>query len=139
MTPADMAAIHARALPEGRAWSPDEMAALSRAPGFACPHLHGFALGRVIVDEAELIMLAIDPPHQGCGHGRTLLRAFETRASALGAQRLFLEVAADNQSAIALYDSMGWHLNGRRKSYYARADGPKIDALLYEKTLKTMG
>lgn len=135
MTPEVMAEIHARALPEGRAWSADEMADLSRTPGFACHHDHGFALGRAIAGEAELIMLAVDPVYQGHGHGRALLADFESTAASKGAERLFLEVAADNHGALALYDSMGWTRVGVRKAYYKRATPPKIDALLYEKTL----
>lgn len=135
MTPADMAQIHARAYANGRAWSEDEIAQLITEPGFACTCPAGFAIGRAIADEAELIMLAVDSARQGQGHGRALMALFDAACAARNAQRLFLEVAADNAPAIALYDSTGWHRIGLRKGYYRRSEGQKIDAILYEKRI----
>lgn len=135
MTPEAMAQIHARAFPAGRAWSASEIAQLVTPPGFACTNTAGFAIGRAIAGEAELIMLAVDPAHQGHGHGRALLRQFEATCAGKTIDRLFLEVAADNSAAIGLYDSTGWQRIGLRKAYYRRQNGPKIDAILMEKRI----
>ena len=44
--------------------------------------------------------------------------------------RLFLEVAEDNAAARALYATAGFAEAGRRRGYYAAADGGRRDALL---------
>ena len=41
-------------------------------------------------------------------------------AAARGCESLFLEVAADNDAAIALYSALDFETVGRRASYYAR-------------------
>ena len=43
--------------------------------------------------------------------------------------RLFLEVAADNEAAKALYAKLGFKEIGRRKGYYQRTAGPPQDAI----------
>jgi ribosomal-protein-alanine N-acetyltransferase len=44
--------------------------------------------------------------------------------------RLFLDVAESNSAAIGLYARLGFTQMGRRKAYYAHADGSREDALL---------
>lgn len=137
MTPEAMAATHARAFAgQGRAWSAAEFAALLDSPHvFAKGCARAFALGRVIADEAELLTLATDPAHRRAGLARAALAAFEAEARARGAGRGFLEVAADNEGARALYAAAQWRECARREAYYPRADGPAADALLLEKPL----
>ena len=60
MTPEAMAALYARAFPDGRAWSAEEIAALTAPPGFAVTAPAGFALGRAVAGEAELVTIAVD-------------------------------------------------------------------------------
>ena len=43
-------------------------------------------------------------------------------------KRLFLEVAADNEAAVALYKGLGFKIAGARKAYYQRAGGKNVDA-----------
>ncbi len=45
-------------------------------------------------------------------------------------KRLFLEVAADNDAAIALYEGLGFKIVGARKAYYQRAGGVNVDAVI---------
>ena len=135
MTPEAMAARHAPAVPGARGWSSTEIAALLTAPGgFAVCEPTGFALGRAIAGEAELLTVAVDRAAQRRGTGQALLAAFEAQARARGAERGFLEVAADNTAAIALYRGAGWAETGRRRGYYARPGGA-VDALTMAKPL----
>lgn len=132
-----MARIHAAAFPESRGWSTDEFAALAQSQHvFFVSKPDGFAVGRVIVDEAELITIAVTPTAQGQGLGRALLRLFESTAQSRGADRAFLEVAEDNTRALALYRQVGWRESGCREGYYTRKTGEKLAAFLFEKTLK---
>ena len=52
-----------------------------------------------------------------------------------GATRAFLEVAADNIPAQTLYQAQGYAIQGRRKGYYRREDGPSVDALIMVRAL----
>ena len=136
MTAEDLAHIYAQAFQNVRAWSTDEITSFLTSPlCFAAAHPEGFAIGRVIADEAELITIAVHPDKQGSGIGYGLLREYETIAKARGAARSFLEVASDNTTAITLYERVGYTQNGMRRAYYTRNDGSTCDALLLEKWL----
>ncbi len=133
MTPAHLAALHAQAFPDSRPWRAAEFAELlARPETLLSGSGEGFALGRVVAEEAELISLAVAPAARRQGLGRALLADFTAAAKARGAQRAFLEVAADNSAALALYRVAGWRESGRRAAYYQRPQGPDIDALLLE-------
>ncbi|MFU8776875.1 MAG: GNAT family N-acetyltransferase [Roseovarius sp.] len=137
MTPEILATCHARAFADsGRAWSAGEFATLlDSAFVFALGDARAFVLGRVIADEAEVLTLAADPDHRRKGLGRACLAVFDATARARGAATAFLEVAADNTPALALYRAAGYRETARRAGYYARGHGPKVDALILRKTL----
>lgn len=126
-----MSHIHSVAFAPARGWSAAEIKSLSQAPGgFVVTSTDGFALGRAVAGEAELLTIAVDPAAQGRGQGRLLLAAFEARARGGGADVLFLDVAEDNLPARALYEAAGWQDAGRRRGYYAAG---AVDALLLRK------
>ncbi|WP_298498031.1 GNAT family N-acetyltransferase [uncultured Maritimibacter sp.] len=133
MTYDDLAAVYAAAFAYERGWSAAEIESLATGPGgFVVTEPQGFALGRTIAGEAELLTIAVLPAAQGQGIGRRLLAAFEAEARAGTA---FLEVAEDNAPARHLYERCGWVEAGRRRAYYARAGGPAVDAVLMSKRL----
>ena len=129
-----MAALYARAFPGSRPWSPAEIADLAARPGFAVTVPSGFALGREVAGESELVTICVDPGAMRQGAGRALLARFEAEARARGAATAFLEVAEDNRAARALYAAAGWAETGRRRGYYARAAGA-VDAVTMSKAL----
>ena len=88
----------------------------------------GFALMRVIADEAELLLLAVERQAQGKGVGRAMLDHFVAVSREGGASRLHLEVR-DGNSAVTLYDSAGFKPAGRRRDYYKGPAGERHDAL----------
>ena len=81
----------------------------------------GFALGRVAAEEAELLTLGVRPAVRRLGLGRALIDALATRSLALGARKIFLEVAEDNTAARNLYLAAGFQEVGRRRGYYRRS------------------
>lgn len=83
----------------------------------------GFAVSRVVLDEAELLTIALDPSVRGEGIGRALLDFHAARLRRAGAASIFLEVAADNAAALALYRRAGFVQIGRRNGYYPPAGG----------------
>lgn len=136
MTPERFAALHAAAFADGRPWSVASFASLWVDPGvFAVGDARAAALGRVVLDEAELLTLATHPAHRRLGLGRATLAAFEEQARARGARRAFLEVRANNAAACALYAAAGYAEAGRRRGYYKTQSGARVDALMLSKPL----
>ena len=127
---------HARCFTTPRPWTAAEFAALlAEPPVFATLAETGFALGRVVADEAELLTIAVAPEARRQGEGRALLDGFLRTARARGAETAFLEVAADNTPAIALYERGGFAPAGRRRGYYTQPGGPALDALVMTRGL----
>ena len=89
----------------------------------------GFALVRVILDEAELLLVAVTPSAQRHGCGTRLLTQAMDMARLRGARTMFLEVRAGNEAAIHLYDVAGFKQVGQRKNYYHGAMGEWFDAI----------
>lgn len=87
---------------------------------------------RCILDEAELMEIAVAPRARRRGHGRRLMQALLAALRASPARTLHLEVRASNRPARALYATFGLNEAGRRRRYYA--DGE--DAILYCKQLE---
>jgi ribosomal-protein-alanine N-acetyltransferase len=123
-----LAALHAAAFSGAdRPWSAEAIADLLRAPEvFLARVAEGFALGRAVADEAEVLTLAVAPRAQRRGFGVALVERLAAEAARRGAARLFLEVADDNAAARALYARSGFAEVGRRRGYYA----PGRDAVI---------
>jgi len=83
-----------------------------------CPRVAGFAAFHRVMDEAELRNMAVDPLHQRRGIARALLAAGILELQANGVSRIFLEVRASNQQAIASYASVGFNSLHTRRDYY---------------------
>lgn len=131
-----MAALHARCFTVPRPWGASEFAEmLTSLHVFAVALPEGFAVVRVVADEAELLTIAVAPEARRRGLGRALLAEAEAGAVHRHAGRMFLEVADGNAAAIGLYRSAGYTESGRRTGYYRPPDAPRIDALILHKTL----
>jgi ribosomal-protein-alanine N-acetyltransferase len=92
----------------------------------------GFALARIVGDEAELLLLAVGRSSQGKGVGQMLLERFGVVATSKGAEQLHLEVREGNH-AVSLYSRNGYREVGRRRNYYNGRDGQLFDALTLAK------
>ncbi len=143
--PDALAVIHAASF-AAAAWPASEIGDLLSAPGgYAvvaetsgpAAQATGFIICRVIAGDAEVLTLAVDPAHRRHGLGQALLEAGCGLAQGLGAQSVFLEVAADNDPAIALYESAGFGRVGLRRGYYAKGRASPTDALVYRRALNS--
>ena len=118
----------------GEAWTAAQCAALLPMPGVWLSLARdqsgalGFALSRIVVDEAELLLLAVRKDAQRRGIGKMLLDRFVRRARIRGAERLHLEVR-DGNPAVQMYRQAGFAPVGRRRNYYRGSDGHQYDAL----------
>lgn len=91
--------------------------------------LLAFALCRQVLDEVELLLCAADRNWRRRGIGLELIRRAAERSAAKGGSRLFLEVRASNEAALALYRKAGMREDGRRPAYYHTRSGESIDAI----------
>jgi ribosomal-protein-alanine N-acetyltransferase len=91
--------------------------------------LIGFALFNKVLDEATLLDIAVRPDLQRRGLARELLSSALRALLAQQLARCLLEVRVTNDAAIALYKTLGFIEDGRRRHYYPAATG-REDALL---------
>ena len=124
-TPAALAQTHAAANAVDRAWSEVEFADLLKSGAVLFGDARSFLLGRIIAGEGEVLTLATHPDHRRQGLAQAILSAFCAQCS-----DVFLEVAADNSAAIALYHRSGFEQVGTRTNYYARPNHTHVDALV---------
>jgi ribosomal-protein-alanine N-acetyltransferase len=87
----------------------------------------GFLIARRLVQETEILNLAVRVATRRCGVGTSLLRTVVDWSKSLGAESVLLEVRATNAAAVKFYEGCGFRLVGRRPRYYA---DPVDDALL---------
>ena len=136
---ADLAVIHAESFT--RPWSAADFATMAADRGaVAIVSLEdeapiGFILCRRIVDEAEVLTVAVARRCRARGVGRALLDAAAGLCAEAGAAALWLEVAEDNAPALALYRTAGFIESGRRRGYYGRPAQPAVDALVLQRRL----
>ena len=93
----------------------------------------GFCILQKVLDEANLLLMAIDPKCHGQGLGTLLLNDAIERLGA-GCVQIFLEVRESNQAAIALYEKVGFHQIDLRKNYYPKPDGGREHAIIMVKS-----
>jgi len=90
--------------------------------------LVGFLIFNQVLDEAELLNIAVKSSFQGEGLGACLLDYCLAEISS-SAVNLFLEVRVSNFPAIALYEGRGFRHVGERRAYYHGESG-REDALI---------
>ena len=120
----------------GEAWTLPQVAGVMMMPGTwltvarmdAAPL--GFALVRSVLDECELLLLAVDPLWRGRGIGHALVSDSLRTARRRGIRSMNLEVRASN-NAIKLYEKLGFEYVHRRPGYYRGNDGQLHDALSF--------
>ncbi len=118
----------------GEAWTAAQCFGMLTIPGtdlLVARHdsaIVGFALMRSILDETELLLIAIHQQHQKKGYGRQLAVAVIDQASQRGSKFVFLEVREGNP-ALNLYLGVGFVQVGKRESYYRGQAGEYFNAL----------
>ena len=93
----------------------------------------GFCILQPVLDEANLLLMAIDPTQQGKGLGYQILDASLNMLKNNPIQ-IFLEVRESNIAAINLYQKSGFHQIDLRKNYYPNPNGTKEHAIIMVKT-----
>ncbi|WP_291365692.1 ribosomal protein S18-alanine N-acetyltransferase [Acetobacter sp. UBA5411] len=119
-----LAALHASAFEGAARWSESAFTELLATPGTRAflasiqEEPVGFILIRAVLDEAEILTLAVSPEWRRRGIARKLLETVEHALKKEQITKLFLEVSTKNTSAEALYTKAGFVKAGTRKRYY---------------------
>ncbi|WP_243369166.1 GNAT family N-acetyltransferase [Microvirga solisilvae] len=130
-----LAAIHAASF--ARPWSTLDFERLLSERGVVGDGLFlgtaakpsGFVLSRIVLDEAEILTVAIAQDVRGKGLSIPLLERHLDELSRRGVRHVHLEVEEGNKPAIALYRRFGFKESGRREGYYQKADGSRVAAI----------
>ncbi len=137
----DIAAMHTRLFDPP--WDAQTIASLIEHPAAAAfvaqvrepKAMAGFVIGQLAADEAEILSIGVAPEWQRRGVARGMMEGLVRAARRAEAKRLFLEVAEDNKAAMALYEALNFAAVGRRKGYYERLGGKRVDAVILALTL----
>ena len=101
-------------------------------PGGPAPA--GFVLTRHVLDEEELLLIAVTPGARRRGVGAALIEHLFTAARRRGVAKIFLEMRRGNP-AIHLYRKFGFEPIGERRNYYRMANGERIDAITFARSI----
>ncbi len=134
MVPADAAAVAVIAAqsPEAGQWTPGDYERLTQGEcdawvAEAAEGPVGYLEQRSVADEVEILNLAVGLAQRRRGIGTALLEAVLAGARSADAKRVYLEVRASNDGAIAFYQRHKFAPVGRRPRYYSE---PVEDALI---------
>ena len=125
----------------GEAWSADQMRGALSIPGCSLlllsgeAQMKGFALVRTVLDEAELLLIAIDKTVQRQGEGQSLLDQIVQLTRDQDIRKIHVEVREDNP-AIPFYINFGFIKVGERPDYYRRTDGGPTKAITLSYVIK---
>jgi len=86
----------------------------------------------LVVDEAHITTIAVEPVHQRQGAGSRLVIDLLLRAKECGMTCATLEVRASNTIAITLYEKLGFKNTATRKAYYPDNKEAAIVMWLYD-------
>lgn len=98
------------------------------------PFAAGFVLTRHVLDEEELLLIAVAPGARRRGVGAVLIEHLFAAARSRGVTRIFLEMRRGNP-AIHLYHKFGFEPIGVRRNYYRMANGERIDAITFARSI----
>lgn len=131
----EIAAIHAQSF--NPAWSKTSLVTMLENQQYSGSlilqndQVIGFIICSTVLDEAEIISIAIEPAQRDHKYATHLLIHEIKRLKKLAIYKIFLEVNVANIAAIKLYQANGFTQNAIRKNYYKLADGTRADALIF--------
>lgn len=101
------------------------------ALGLVCLNGEGVPISYVgmltVLDEGQITNVATHPAYRRQGLANTLLTALVSEARERSLKTVSLEVRESNLAAVRLYESHGFFVAGKRRSFY---NDPREDALV---------
>jgi ribosomal-protein-alanine N-acetyltransferase len=98
--------------------SPGGVLVLEGRAGRSGGAIRAYCAFRVVLDEVQVMNVAVDPGQRRRGLARWLLGFALRQGARAGCRRSLLEVRAGNREALALYASLGFERCGVRRGYY---------------------
>ena len=114
-------------------WKKDDFAGLLDRADRGCVvaeeegRLIGCVVYHNIVGDVDITNVQVKEAFRGRGIATALMKAAIDKAGSIGGKRFTLEVRESNRAAIALYESLGFTTEGRRRGFYS---DPTEDALI---------
>lgn len=121
--------LHKKCFPT-KPWSADDFRDLKNSGCEIIMSENGFIVYRIVVDEAEIITIGVNPEMRRNGIASAMIGIIEKTIKNQGVKKIFLEVSATNIPAQKLYENCGFKVVGLRPKYY---DG--VDAILMSKDI----
>lgn len=124
----------------GEAWTLEQCQSTMLIPGaqvvaaFEGDEVLGFAFWLTVVENSELLLLAVRPELRGRGIGKILVEEWVSRSAQAEVKNLFLEVRETN-NALDFYRLFDFDVIGKRSNYYKLPDGNNLAALTMKKSL----
>ncbi|MEQ8652889.1 MAG: GNAT family N-acetyltransferase [Kiloniellales bacterium] len=115
--------MHAGCFP-AETWSQHDLQSLETLSGSLAWHIEagnrllGLLLARHAAGEAEVLTLAVDPTCRRKGLATVMMQTLIEDLRRRGVVGLYLEMARNNDPALALYSNLGFSEVGIRKDYY---------------------
>ena len=95
----------------------------------------GYCIVYFVLDEAEIVRIAVDASCRRQGVGRELLDQVQQICQEKGISHLLLDVRESNNTARAFYRDYGFGIDGIRKNFY---DSPRENAVLMSMMIPTV-
>ena len=121
--------LHKKCFPN-KPWSADDFRDLKQSGCEIIMSENGFIVYRIVVDEAEIITIGVNPEMRRGGIASAMICIIEKTLKNQGVKKIFLEVASNNVAGQNLYKNNGFLPVGIRPKYY---DG--VDAILMSKDI----
>lgn len=121
--------LHQKCFPH-KPWNENDFSELKKSGCEIISSENGFIVWRVVLDEAELITIGVNPDERGNGIASAMLGIMESELKKSNVKKIFLEVAENNTPARKIYENNEYKQIAIRPKYY---DG--IDAIVMEKKL----
>ena len=82
----------------------------------------GYIVYWLMLEECEILNLAVDLPYRGLGFAEKLVRSVVSASMKLGLKRVLLDVRKSNLPAIHLYQKVGFTVSHIRKGFYSNGE-----------------
>lgn len=126
---AELSNLHKKCFPN-KPWSADDFRDLKQSGCEIIMSENGFIVYRIVLDEAEIITIGVNPEKRRLGIASAMIGIIEKTIKSQGVKKIFLEVSSTNIPAQKLYENCGFKVVGLRPKYY---DG--VDAILMSKDI----
>ena len=99
---------------------------------FVAAQMIGFGVLSIVLDESEVLDVALHPEYQGAGYGKILIQFLSNKARENGAKKMYLEVGVTNEVALHIYYQLKFQKIAFRRGYYPSKYSEREDAFLLE-------